>query len=93
MVLGLTGSVLDNYFEWFIYFANEWALIQNEEEVGAALKESNVPREDIWITSKVSRREIALRIPLKVAICSSGTLSTPQKMSNPHSMTRSRNSE
>lgn len=28
---------------------------QNEEEVGIALKDSGVPRKDIWLTSKVSR--------------------------------------
>jgi diketogulonate reductase-like aldo/keto reductase len=28
-------------------------MIQNEAEVGQALKDSGVPREDVWITSKV----------------------------------------
>jgi diketogulonate reductase-like aldo/keto reductase len=29
------------------------ALFKNEVEVGKALKESGVPRKDVWITSKV----------------------------------------
>ena len=28
-------------------------LVQNEEEVGQALRESGVPREEVWLSSKV----------------------------------------
>lgn len=51
MALGLTAYVLDNTSA----NANTDRSIrtQNEQEVGNAIKESGVPREDIFITSKV----------------------------------------
>jgi hypothetical protein len=52
---------------WCTYHAPEYVtsshlrdVIKNEEEVGKALKECSVPRDQIWITSKVGPGQIYL---------------------------------
>ena len=50
MTLGLTVYALRRLRE---VRTDRTICIQNEQEVGDAIKESGVPREDIFITSKV----------------------------------------
>ena len=38
----------------FITVRSRTTSLQNEEEVGQALKESGVPREAVWLTSKLA---------------------------------------
>lgn len=41
--------------------SNAFGRRQNEAEVGQAIKESGVAREDIWLTSKVSENQYFVR--------------------------------
>jgi len=44
------------YVYTHVFFFLVEDVLQNEVEVGKAIRESGVPRKDIWITSKVSFR-------------------------------------
>ena len=65
--VGCTGSGVQTY-RWSLGLPGEqprlfsmWSNVsQNEEEVGKALKESSVPRDQLWLTSKVRLVPLAI---------------------------------